>query len=79
MMKSVSVLLLASAIGANAVPQILSGDFPLKQGANCQALPGGVKMGPGVAIKPEDIPSGCSAFEILVGNFTRAARNNDNR
>ena len=68
-MKSVSILLLASAIGANAIPQtpLEIPKLPTKQGPGCQALPGGVNMGPSVEMRPQDIPTGCSAFEVLVG------------
>jgi hypothetical protein len=34
----------------------------------CPELPGGVEVGPGYPPDPNDIPSGCSAFEILVGS-----------
>jgi hypothetical protein len=68
-MKTVSILLLASALGANAIPQTPTEipKLPTTQGPGCQALPGGVNMGPGVEMKPQDIPTGCSAFEVLVG------------
>jgi hypothetical protein len=80
MMKSISVLLLASAIGANAMPQALTEvpKLPSQQGPGCQALPGGVNMGPSVEMRPQDIPTGCSAFEVLVGKSaeirTRSAK-----
>lgn len=71
-MKAASVILLASAMGANAIPQGVPElpKLPTKQGANCAPLPAGVKMGPGVEMRPQDIPTGCSAFEVLVGSFT---------
>lgn len=37
----------------------------------CPELPDtGVNMGDPVPMKPEDIPAGCSDFEILVGMVT---------
>lgn len=63
-MRSATLLFLVSALGANASPQ---GAGPA---AGCQALPKEVKMGPGVEMKPQDIPSGCSDFEVLVARGT---------
>lgn len=73
-MKTTSVLLLASAIGAKAVPQGLTEvpKLPAQQGPGCAQLPAGLMMGVGVETRPQDIPSGCSAFEVLVGALSIA-------
>lgn len=40
------------------------------QSEECPELPDtGVNMGEPVPMKPEDIPKGCSDYEILVGMF----------
>lgn len=74
-MKSSSILVLAAAIGTNAIPQglIEIPKLPSQQGPGCAALPKGVNMGPSVEMRPQDIPSGCSAFEVLIGKQPSAA------
>ncbi|QDS72370.1 hypothetical protein FKW77_008324 [Venturia effusa] len=71
-MKTTSILLLASAIGANAIPQDLPvlPNFPRLQGPGCPPLPAGVEFRPTVEMRPQDIPTGCSAFEVLVARGT---------
>ena len=45
----------------------------LAAGQECPELPDtGVNMGDPVPMRPEDIPDGCSDFEILVGKFLLA-------
>ncbi|KAE9962891.1 hypothetical protein BLS_009913 [Venturia inaequalis] len=72
-MKTTTVLLLASAIGANAIPQGVPElpKLPTQQGPGCAPLPAGFKIpGAGVEMRPQDIPTGCSAFEVLIARGT---------
>ena len=41
----------------------------LQQGPGCQALPKEVKLGPGIPMRAQDIPTGCADFEVLVGPY----------
>ncbi|KAE9988982.1 hypothetical protein EG328_003298 [Venturia inaequalis] len=68
-----TALLLASAIGANAIPQGVPElpKLPTQQGPGCAPLPAGFKIpGAGVEMRPQDIPTGCSAFEVLIARGT---------
>jgi len=74
-MKTTTVLLLASAIGANAIPQGVPElpKLPTQQGPGCAPLPAGFKIpGAGVEMRPQDIPTGCSAFEVLIGKIAHS-------
>lgn len=58
-MKSSLFLLAASAASISA--QLLP-----PQPSDCPATPD-VDIGAGVEIKPQNVPQGCNAFEVLVG------------
>ena len=55
-MKAFITVALAGVVAAQA-----------NSGADCPALPGGVKMGPAIPMVKADIPTGCAKFEVLVG------------